>query len=63
MGLNQTSPDMKGSSFLIEADAEHYTDEKQLRWDGEAYTDEAGILCRRVVITGTKKVSDCTVIY
>ena len=23
----------------------------------------SGILCRRVVITGTKKVSDCTVMY
>lgn len=64
--LSGTEPDFTGYEgqlfSLIEADAEHYTIEAA-RWDGEAYTDEVGILCRRVVITGTKKVSDCTVMY
>lgn len=32
-------------------------------WDGEAYEDANGVMCRNAVVTGKKLVSDCTVIY
>lgn len=64
--LGGDEPDFTGYEgqllSLIEADTEYYTVE-DARWDGEAYTDETGILCRRAVITGTKRVSNCTVTY
>ena len=64
--LDGEEPDFSGYEAqllsLIGADAEFYTVE-DAAWDGEAYTDEAGILCRKAVVTGTKRVSDCTVTY
>lgn len=33
------------------------------RWSGDAYTDETGILCRDVQLSGLQKVSDCAAIY
>lgn len=47
---------------LIEARPEDYTVEAA-RWDGEAYADENGVLCRKATVTGRKKVSDCTITY
>lgn len=64
--LNGDEPDFTGHEAqllsLIEARPEDYT-VNEARWAGAAYTDESGILCRRATITGTKKVSDCTVTY
>lgn len=64
--LSGDEPDFTGYEetllALIEADKENYAIEAA-RWDGEAYTDEAGILCRKVTVTGAKRVSDCTVTY
>ena len=64
--LSGEEPDFAGYEAqllsLINASSEDYT-VKEARWDGEAYTDEAGILCRKAAVTGSKKVSDCTVTY
>ena len=64
--LTGDEPDFSGYEevllALIGADTENYRIE-DAAWDGEAYTDESGILCRNVTVTGEKRVSDCTVTY
>lgn len=47
---------------LIDASEEDYRIETVV-WDGDAYEDSDGILCRDAVVSGKKLVSDCTVVY
>lgn len=47
---------------LIGMSSEHGRIE-DYQWSGEPYTDEAGILCRDVQVSGLQKVSDCAAIY
>lgn len=64
--LQEDIPDFSGYETellaLIGAEETDYQVEAA-DWNGEAYEDETGILCRDATVTGKKRVRDCTVTY
>ena len=64
--LDDDTPDFHGYEAellaLIGVSNEEYTVET-VTWDGEAYEDSEGILCRNAVASGKKLVSDCKAVY
>ena len=64
--LEDDTPDFHGYEAellaLIGVSNEEYTVET-VTWDGEAYEDSEGILCRNAVASGKKLVSDCKAVY
>ena len=64
--LEDDTPDFHGYEAELLAQIgvsnEEYTVET-VTWDGEAYEDSGGILCRNAVASGKKLVSDCKAVY
>jgi len=64
--LEGDAPDFKGYEkellALIDVSEEDYQVDAAA-WNGEAYEDSTGVLCRNAVVTGKKLVNDCTVVY
>lgn len=64
--LEGEQPDFEGYEkellALIDASEDDYQIESAA-WNGDAYEDSDGILCRDAVVSGKKLVSDCTVVY
>lgn len=64
--LKDDIPDFHGYESellaLIGVNGEEYTVDS-VAWDGEAYENPEGILCRNAVASGKKLVSDCKAVY
>ncbi len=64
--LNGDTPDFKGYEKelleLIAVSGEDYQIESAV-WNGEAYKDSDGVMCRNAIVSGKKLVCDCTVFY
>lgn len=64
--LDGDTPDFHGYEAellaLIGVSSEEYTVDSVI-WDGDAYEDGDGIMCRNAVASGKKLVSDCKAVY